>query len=297
MSLIYESPPPLLAEHGIEFFLVEASGGIMVTNHIHPAIEFLYIEKGCFDITVERKQTTAHEGDLVLFPSNSIHMIEKSDGERGLYYVLKLSPSFLFQMFNKAGIPYILPFFKSYENELPCCFPHARQPAEIKRQWQEMIREYQTSAPSFFPMQRLLACAFLLTFSRVFLPADAAPHTFGGLDETGVRLISESVQFINENYAKPLRATDCAEYIHLSYSYYAKLFRAVVGKSFKEYLTDFRMAKAYNMLLSSTARISEVARACGYDHFSNFIVAFKKTYSCTPGDLRRAMQNTTLQNS
>ncbi len=292
MSHVYEAPPPILAEQGIEFFLVKWSDGSIVKNHIHPAIEFLFIRQGHFKITVERKQALARPGDLVLLHSNAIHMIEKVGGGEGLYYVLKLSPSFLFQMFNKSGVPYILPFFRSVENDAVCCFPEAEQSSEIKRQWQHMIREYDANDPSFFAMQRLWACTFLLTVSRSYIcKGDSPSRTALGLDEWSVRLISESVRYINENYAKPLRANECAELIHLSYSYYAKIFRAVVGKNFKEYLTDYRMAKAYHMLLSSAARISEIARACGYDNFSNFIVTFKKTYSCTPGELRKSRRD------
>ncbi len=288
MSLLYEVPPPLLVEHGIEFFRFEWLEGSTVTNHMHPAIEFLYIQQGDFNITVERRQAVARPGDLVLFPSNAIHMIEKLGAGSGSYHVLKLSPSFLFQMFHKTGIPYILPFFKSVASDAVCCFPSTAQSPRIKQQWQQMILEYEADAPSFFAMQRLLSCTFLLTFSRAYIQKDGlaarAPYE---LDEWSVRLISESVNYINENYAKPLRASECAAMVHLSYSYYAKLFHTVVGKSFKEYLTDFRMAKAYNMLLSSSTRISEIARACGYENVSNFIGTFKRIYSCTPGELRK----------
>ncbi len=288
MSYLYESPPPLLVEHGIEFFRFEWIEGSIVTNHIHPAIEFLYIQQGDFKITVERKQTVARPGDLILFHSNAIHMIEKFSDGRGFYHVLKLSPSFLFQMFHKTGIPYILPFFKSFESDAVCCFPGETQPLRIKEQWQQMIHEYEMNSPSFFAMQRLLSCTFLLTFSRSYIQKDhSISHISFDLDEWSVRLISESVSYINENYAKPLRASECAAMVHLSYSYYAKLFHTVVGKSFKEYLTDFRMAKAYNMLLSSSTRISEIARACGYENVSNFIGTFKRIYSCTPGELRK----------
>ncbi len=288
MPFLYETPPPLLVEHGIEFFHFEWIEGSVVTNHIHPAIEFLYIQQGNFKITVERKQTIACPGDLILFHSNAIHMIEKVSNGRGLYHVLKLSPSFLFQMFHKTGIPYILPFFKSLESNTACCFPNTTQPPQIKEQWQQMILEYESNSSSFFAMQRLLSCTFLLTFSRFYIQKDDSVSRLSyDLDEWSVRLISESVNYINENYAKPLRASECAAMVHLSYSYYAKLFHSVVGKSFKEYLTDFRMVKAYNMLLSSSTRISEIARACGYENVSNFIVTFKRVYSCTPGELRK----------
>ncbi len=294
MELIHETPPPILAEHGIEFFLETKPVGSMVKKHIHPAVEFIYIQRGLFHIEVERRRFVAHPGDIVTFRSSAIHMIESVGEGIGLYYVLKMSPSFLFQMFNKSGIAYILPFFNS-RSEQSDALPRDRQPPEIQRIWESMIREYDTRSPSFFAMQRFLSCEFLLLLSRVYT-ADREPSVQGSpeVNERAARLISDSIRYINENYALPLSAEHCADKVHLSYSYYAKLFHAVVGKSFKEYLTDLRMAIAYNMLLSSSLRVSEVAYACGYENFSNFIVAFKKAYACTPGSLRRDKRVDTL---
>ncbi len=290
MDPIYENPPPILAEHGIEFFPVEKSVGITARMHIHSAVEFIYIKQGLFRIEVEHCPAHAHPGDIILFPSNAIHMIENIGDGIGLYYVLKMSPSFLFQMFHKSGIPYILPFFKSRNEELDYLSKGLQTP-QIQHIWQSMIREFEDHEPSFYAMQRLLACEFLLSYARIAIQNPASSLCISPeVNERATRLISESINYINDHYALPLTANQCADLVHVSYSYYAKLFRSVVGKSFKEYLTDLRMAIAYNMLLSSTSRISDVAEACGYDNFSNFIVAFKKNYSCTPGDLRRHMR-------
>lgn len=291
MNLIHETPPPILSEYGIEFFSEEKPVGITAHMHIHPAVEFIYIQEGIFRIDVEHRQVFAHPGDVVLFHSNAIHMIENIGGGIGRYYVLKMAPSFLFQMFHTSGFPYILPFFKS-RNENTVCHPQEALTPDIQRIWQLMIREYALGDPSFYAMQRLLACEFLLIYAREFLcRADSTTPSTPPINERAARLISDSIHYINDNYAQPLSADRCADRVHLSYSYYAKLFRAIVGKSFKEYLTDLRMAIAYNMLLSSTLRVSDVASACGYENFSNFIVAFKKAYACTPGDLRRSMKH------
>ena len=108
--------------------------------------------------------------------------------------------------------------------------------------------------------------------------------------EKTVALIHQSVQYINENYASDITPNQCAASIHLSYSYFAKLFRAVIGKTFKEYLTGVRLAKAHNALLSTAIPITDVAVACGYTNLSYFISEYKKVYGKTPGDTRKELQ-------
>ena len=70
--------------------------------------------------------------------------------------------------------------------------------------------------------------------------------------------------------------------LHISYGYFAKLFKAVVGKTFKEYLCDVRMSHAHNMLVSSNNSVTEIASTCGYDNLSYFVAEYKKTFGKTP---------------
>ncbi len=288
MELIHETPPPILTEHGIEFFLETTHPGTNVHLHTHPAIEFIYIKQGLFHIDAEGRRFCGEAGDLLLFHANTIHMLQNIGDGNGLYYVLKMSPTFLFGMFHKSSIAYIHPFLKR-RNEDPCFFPCASLPLEIHRLWQAMIAEYEANEPSFFAMQRLLSCEFLLTCARLLLyTGDGSEDHSPRLSERTVRLISDSIHYIHENLAAPLTASGCASLAHLSYNHYAKLFHAVTGKTFKQYLTDLRMARAYNMTRSSSSPISEIAMACGYENFSYFIAEFKKAHGCTPGRLRKS---------
>ncbi len=285
---IRESPPAALVENGIEFFPVPHLSGVTARRHCHPALELIYVSEGRMVIDIEKRSPiTAETGDLVLIHTNEIHAITNISDAVGMYYVLKLSPPFLFSVLHKTGIPHILPFFRSRHDD-QIHISHADMPPTLLYIWQSMIDEYWACLPADLAMQRHWACLLLLTYSRHFAQGQAQQiKQSGHVDERAVRLISESLIYINENFAKPLTAEHCAEAIHLSYSYYAKLFREVVGKSFREYLTDIRMTTAYNLLLSSTMSGAEIARSCGYENHTHFIVAFKKFYSCTPGDLRK----------
>ncbi len=288
MEIVHETPNRELTEYGFEFFLMELINQRVATcSHIHPAIEFLYIKKGLFDIDVERKHIMAGAGDLVLFHSNATHTIMNPGESEGAYYVLKLAPTYLFNTLHKSVIPDILPFLHNQTHDV-CHVPKEALPQEICRQWQAMIAEYNTKARAYVSMQHLLACEFLLTCARLLLPD--VPSSALSAPELNARtacLIYESIGDIKERFSEPLTATACAAHIHLSYSHYARLFRAVVGKSFKEYLTDIRMAEAYNLLFTTPRSVSDIAPSCGYDSLSYFIAEFKKYYGRTPGDLRR----------
>ncbi len=286
----FESPFPNLNKYGIEFFLETRLPGLTASKHFHPALEYIYVIEGRMAIEIERRhQIVAEAGDLVLIHSNEVHAIVNIGDDIGSYYVLKMSPSFLFTVFHKEDILHILPFFHIRNDDINH-ISGADMPPELQQIWKYMIDEFQAEHSSYWTMQRHLAGISLLICSRHFTTEGKTPMASisADIDEQSLRLISESIYFIHEHYAESLSTKQCARMVHMSYSHFDKLFRAIVGKSFKEYLMNYRMAIAYNLLLTSSMKGSEIARSCGYENHTNFIVAFKKIYSCTPGELRKS---------
>jgi AraC-like DNA-binding protein len=62
-----------------------------------------------------------------------------------------------------------------------------------------------------------------------------------------------------------------------------------MGKTFKEYLTGVRLAKAHNILIATDIPITDVAISCGYTNLSYFISEYKKVYGRTPRDTRKEL--------
>ncbi|MBQ8408045.1 MAG: AraC family transcriptional regulator [Clostridia bacterium] len=288
MTDVYtETAPPHLSEYGIEFFSqTKDNAGVIARAHIHPAIEFIYITKGTFEIGIDSEQLTATVGDLVLFRANAVHTTRHVGEGYGEYFVLKINPTLLFQIFLGKDITgYVIPFLHRNPGDISH-FAASDIPIEAKRILDSMIDEYDHSDKYFFAIERAYAAAFLVSLLRTVIK----PQSYlqgGEISEKSVGLIYESVKYVNENYASDITPTDCAESIHLSYSYFAKLFRAVTGKTFKEYLTGVRLAKAHNVLISTALPITDVAASCGYSNLSYFIAEYRKVYGRTPRETRK----------
>jgi len=65
-------------------------------------------------------------------------------------------------------------------------------------------------------------------------------------------------------------------------------FRAVYGMTLVEYRTAVAMQRAQQFLEVSGATVNEAARSAGYANASSFIVAFKRHFGASPGNLRRS---------
>jgi AraC-like DNA-binding protein len=68
----------------------------------------------------------------------------------------------------------------------------------------------------------------------------------------------------------------------LSYSYFSRSFKRVMGMSFKKYLNMIRVNRAEQMLITGDHSVSEVAIECGYNSISYFISVYRSLKGTTP---------------
>jgi AraC-like DNA-binding protein len=74
----------------------------------------------------------------------------------------------------------------------------------------------------------------------------------------------------------------------MSRSGFAARFKAVVGQSPLDYLTQWRMHCATRLLQNQNVALSEVSRQVGYDSVAAFNRVFRRETATTPGAFRKA---------
>ncbi len=77
-----------------------------------------------------------------------------------------------------------------------------------------------------------------------------------------------------------------AESLSISTSYLSKLIKRHLDTSFVDYLTDFRMARAKELLATTDLMTYEIAEATGYPDAHYFSSTFKKQFGITPSEFR-----------
>ena len=97
-------------------------------------------------------------------------------------------------------------------------------------------------------------------------------------------IVQRAKNFIHEHYMEEISRTEVAAVVFLTPEYMAKMFKKEEGVSIKQYISDYRIQKAKELLSSPSVRISDVAADVGFDNFSYFSTVFKKTTGYTPGE-------------
>ncbi len=107
--------------------------------------------------------------------------------------------------------------------------------------------------------------------------------------EDGTESIRKALEYIENRYHHDLGIDEVAEYCGLSSSHFCVLFRQVVGQTFLEYLTRFRIDKACSILRNSEVKVYQVAPLVGYMDSRYFTQVFKKVVGMTPSEYRQTM--------
>ena len=90
------------------------------------------------------------------------------------------------------------------------------------------------------------------------------------------------VRYVRENLAREMSLTDAAAAAFLSANYLANLLKKETGQTFTELVTERRLLRARELLLSSTLQVREVAHQCGYGDEAYFTRRFRQVVGCTP---------------
>ena len=105
-------------------------------------------------------------------------------------------------------------------------------------------------------------------------------------NKTSQFYIDEAMKYVEINYQKGITVEEIAAHCGLNRSYFGKIFKEKYGKSPQEFLLQFRMNKACELLSRTKLSIGEVSNAVGYTNQLHFSRAFKSTYGLSPRQWR-----------
>jgi AraC family transcriptional regulator, arabinose operon regulatory protein len=112
----------------------------------------------------------------------------------------------------------------------------------------------------------------------------AADAVAGGPQRT--EPVRQAQHYLRRNFAKPLRVAELARTAGLSPSHFSALFRAATGGGVVEYTKRLRMARARELLITSSRDIGDIAEAVGYTDAFYFSRQFRTVHGCSPSDYR-----------
>lgn len=263
-----------------------------VRQHWHYYMELLYIVSGTVLVTSTDIEYTLHTGDVILFYPQNMHSISYPAGvnEKAIYYVIKFD---LNRFRDTTGsVPHLKAIVLQSETD-PNTFIHFTSDmlsgTSMKFLFEQCIKEYYESDFGHYLAIRAYLTQIILMMIRMWRSNGFVPSITQKSSDTSIENITE---YIDANSHKQLHVEDLAAHCNMSYSFFAKKFKQIYGRSCKEYIEYIRVTKAEDMLLFTDYDLTYISQETGFSDCSHMIKTFKKYKNITPKQFRLQKQGT-----
>jgi AraC-like DNA-binding protein len=102
--------------------------------------------------------------------------------------------------------------------------------------------------------------------------------------------LSRALQAIHENPDRPWTVEELARVALMSRASFARVFQQTLGQTPMQYLSDWRMTLARDLLLTERLSLAQIAERVGYSSQYAFATAFRRHHGEPPGRWRRHHQ-------
>lgn len=109
--------------------------------------------------------------------------------------------------------------------------------------------------------------------------------------DTTKSFVIKAVEYVEEHYGdQDLSIETVCNHLCVSASYFSTVFKKETGKTFINYLTEFRMQQAVDLLLMQNEKTYIIAERVGYSDPNYFSYVFKKQFGTSPSKYKASYQ-------
>ncbi|WP_100406425.1 AraC family transcriptional regulator [Bacillus solitudinis] len=250
-------------------------------NHTHDGIEIMYVICGTSKVTINEESFEMKKGDLVILDATIPHRL----------HVEKNSPC---RMLNVEFI------FTNRESAFPSIRELAKEAGEIATLFgpqltyfvtkdtndifvtlKSLVLELDRRQSNQQMMIQLLLAELLIRIARLVDEKEKM------IQQPSDLYVKKTIDYIHQNYDCEIQVKDIAAAVNLHSGYLHRIFKANVGQTIMEYLTELRMSRAKMLLMNTDIPIIEISDYVGINSRQYFSTVFKKYTGKTPNDFRK----------
>ena len=221
-----------------------------VPAHWHSALEITYLLDGQADLTVEGTPLTMVKGEFAVVDTGRIHEYHCPSDFRQL--VIHIDDACISSyMDNRRNFQIFCDRTELTEDRVDLYLEICSMLEELSLQWISRQPGYRILCESLvLRILYELVAHFSIPLYRDDLPEPTREQ----------RRIREIVDYIGENYDRPISLDEISDHFGLSSEYFSRLFTQKIGIPFKKHLNQVRLSHIYHDLCASDTPIMEIAQ-------------------------------------
>lgn len=288
--------PVYLAEKEMDrsfpFKIYRREGHMEQELHAHDYIQLWFVQRGSCTHQFNHRRYHLIRGDCFILPPGVTHAVHSNSDETVLLG-LEFTESFLigngeFSGASFSATEFITPFLVSLDQVRPQVSLGGDILRSVEHLFEETLREFQNKPPLYelFVQANLLKLLAIMIREKQYRAPDAfciaARHR---------QAVARTLDYIHAHYTEKIYLHELCSQAVLSPAYYTRIFRAVTGCSFTEYVQELRIEKAKQLLGHSDKTVESISLDVGYQDTASFDRSFKKVTGISPLQYRKSVQN------
>ncbi len=265
----------------IDCILRSVSGkGVASTPHYHDYVELLYGTDCDMEVQINDKVFNFCTDDLIIINPRETHALY-SNSKKSDYIVIKFMLEILqYEGEMSSEMIYFFPVLHSSPNEGHIIKNATQYSKNISNIVHNIYNEWITEDFGYELAARSGIINLFLQIVRCWNMENKYKNIIIGSDETA-KVIYTAAEYCKTHYSN-ITAKKLADKSSMSYSYFCRCFKRIIGQSFSQYINDVRINHANRMLLTTSASMTKIAADTGFSSTSHFAQKFKEKTGVSP---------------
>lgn len=266
----------------VEKYSILPEGSGFHSLHWHEDLQFAYCIYGNLTYQVNGIDYILNENEALFINKGALHM-SSSMSENGKYMTLTFPEELLYffedsRMKYKYVWPYTrVEFLRVYkisgknDNEL-----------NVLKYLNQVLQVYKTSSIFEYDISILIT----LIWKYMIFCLENIEYSYNPKDNEKQESVQMMLVFIHQHYSEDITLQDISDSSMISVSQCNRYFKSMLNITPYEYLIQYRIKKASDLLYNSTLNVTEISAMVGFNNVTHFIQVFKKNYGISPKKYR-----------
>lgn len=246
-----------------------------------PDCRLFYIVSGNGSISFENAEYKIQPGTVILFPAGTKYIWFVDNMK---YYAINFDYTQKFNQFDKTLHAISSSTIKNTNVLKHPDFddiPIFNNPVVIydvlslEKYFNLIVTEFNIKSELYKPLTSSLLKTLLI---RIFY---CKTHLKNKKDNSS-KVVRDIIEYITSNYDKDITNTKISEVYSFNASYINRVFKQYTGKGIRQFLINYRINAAAEMLTNSNMSIEEICLSTGFKDVSHFSKTFKKHVGKNP---------------
>lgn len=251
--------------------------------HFHPELEIVYVKHGSGKRHIGNHISYYNGGDLIFLGPNLPHygFTDRLSGSNS-EVVVQMKEDFLGTNFLK--LPEMQMIVQLFERSKSGLSFYGNTKDEVGARLM-----------SLFYMDQFEKLTEFLKILQIL----ATSKEYNILNASGIALVVQNqdtdridaiYKYVRKNFTEPIQLEEISMYVNMTVPSFCRYFKKVTGKTFTEFVNEFRIVHACKLLTEEQLSIAEVCFDSGFNNFSHFNKLFKAKTGKSPNAFRKEVE-------